>query len=121
MSTKTLSASLSPTLYKQTQNTAREEGRKQSSVVAEALSLYTALPRDVRQMLRDLDLPDSPGAAAEVANRLRSAVIDVRWQALLERIRMAMDPAIRARFEAMSPEESDALATEAVRATRARK
>ena len=118
MPTKTLSASLTPALYQRTRNTAREEGRKQSTVVAEALSLYTALPRDVRQLLRDLDLPQSPGAAAEVAARLRSAVLEVRWQKLLERIRMAMDPAARARFEAMTADQTDALAREAVRATR---
>jgi len=118
MSTKTLSASLTPGLYQQTRNTAREEGRKQSTVVAEALSLYTALPLDVRQLLRDLDLPQSPGVAVEVAAGLRSAVLEVRWQKLLERIRAAMDPAVRARFEAMGAEKADALAREAVRATR---
>ena len=118
MPTKTLSASLTPALYQQTRNTAREEGRKQSSVVAEALSLYTGLPLDVRQLLRDLDLPGSPGVAVEVAARLRSAVLEVRWQRLLERIRAATDPAVRARFEAMGAEEEDALAREAVRATR---
>jgi len=120
MSTKTLSASLSPSLYRQTQNAAREEGRKQSAIVAEALSLYTALPPEVRQLLRDLDLPGSPEAAGEVAARLRSAVLEVRWQRLLERIRAAMNPAARARLEAMGAQEIDALAREAVRATRGR-
>ena len=120
MSTKTLSASLTPALYKQTRDTAREEGRKQSSVVAEALSLYTALPSDVRQLLRDLDLPGTPGAAAAVAGRIRSAMLEVRWQTLLTRIRAALDPAVRERFEAMGEKEIDALASEAVRATRAR-
>ncbi|MDO8667016.1 MAG: hypothetical protein Q7J79_10420 [Gemmatimonadales bacterium] len=118
MPTKTLSASLTPALYQRTRNTAREEGRKQSSVVAEALSLYTGLPPDVRQLLRDLDLPGSPGVAVEVAARLRSAVLEVRWQKLLERIRAATDPAVRARFEAMGADEADALARKAVRATR---
>ena len=120
MPTKTLSASLTPALYKQTRDTAREEGRKQSSVVAEALSLYTALPSDVRRLLRDLDLPGSPGAAAEVATRLRSAVLEVRWQTLMTRIRAAMDATGRARFDAMGEKEMDTLATEAVRATRTR-
>lgn len=120
MSTKTLSASLTPALYQQTRNTAREEGRKQSTVVAEALSLYTALPADVRQLLRDLDLPQSPGVAGEVAARLRGAVLEVRWRKLLERIRADMDPAARARFQTMRAAEIDALATEAVRATRKR-
>jgi hypothetical protein len=120
MSTKTLSASLTPALYQQTRNTARDEGRKQSTVVAEALSLYTALPADVRQLLRDLDLPRSPGVATEVAARLRRAVLEVRWQQLLERIRAEMAPAARRRVEAMGAAEIGALAREAVRATRKR-
>ena len=120
MSTKTLSASLTPALYQRTRTTAREDGRTQSSVVAEALSLYTGLPPDVRQLLRDLDLPGSPGVAVEVAARLRGAMLEVRWQKLLERIRAATDPAVHARFEALGAEEEDALAREAVRATRTR-
>ena len=115
MSTKTLSASLDPALYQRTRKAAREEGRKQSAVVAEALSLYTGLPPDLRQLLRDLDLTSTPGVAEQLAARLRSAVLELRWQLLLERIRDAMDPALRARFEAMTAEELDSLAEEAVR------
>lgn len=118
MTTKTLSASLDPGLYDRTQQTAREEGRKQSAVVAEALSFYTALPRDVRRLLRDLALTDTPELAAALATRLRAALLDVRWEQSIARIRAATEPAVLKRFEGMTDEEIDALADEAVRATR---
>lgn len=118
MSTKTLSASLDPALYRRTRKTAREDGRRQSAVVAEALSLYTGLPPDLRQLLRDLGLASTPGVAEQLAARLRGAVLELRWQLLLERIRDAMDPALRRRFETMTAEKLDGLAKEAVRGTR---
>ena len=117
MSTKTLSASLDPALYQRTRKTAREDGRRQSTVVAEALSLYTGLPPDLRQLLRDLGLASTPGVAEQLAARLRGAVLELRWQLLLERIRDAMDPALRRRFETMTAEKLDALAKEAVHGT----
>ena len=119
MSTKTLSASLDTALYQRTRKVARQEGRKQSALVAEALSLYTGLPPDLRQLLRDLGLSSSPSVAEQLAARLRSAVLELRWHRLLEQIRDAMDPAVRARFEAMTAQEQDSLAEEAVRSTRA--
>ena len=118
MTTKTLSASLDPGLYDRTKQTAREEGRKQSAVVAEALSLYTALPRDVRQLLRDLAVADTAELGPALAARLRTALLDVRWEQSLARLRAATEPAVLERFDGMTAEEIDALADEAVRATR---
>lgn len=118
MATKTLSASLDPALYERTRRAARQDGRKQSAVVAEALSLYTLLPTELRQLLRDLGLARSPAVAAQLAERLRGAVLELRWQLLLGRIRDTLDPAVKARLEAVSAEQLDALADEAVRSTR---
>lgn len=118
MPTKTLSASLDPTLYQRTRRAAREEGRKQSAVVAEALSLYTALPATVRQLLRELGLSETPEIAQQLAAHLQAAVLELRWQLLLKRIRAAMSPAARRRLESMTAQERDAVAAEAVRATR---
>ncbi len=120
MTTKTLSASLDPGLYDRTKQTAREDGRKQSAVVAEALSLYTALPSDVRQLLRDLAVADTPELAPALATRLRAALLDFRWQQSMAQLRAATESADLQRFDAMTDEEIDALADEAVRATRSR-
>ncbi len=117
MTTKTLSASLDPALYQRTRRTAREDGRRQSAVVAEALSLYTALPADLRQLMRDLAPTETPERAAAWATRLRVAVLELRWERLLTLLRAETDPAALERLDTMTAEELDALAQEAVRAT----
>lgn len=119
MATKTLSASIDPDLYRQTQATARQEGRRQSAVVAEALSLYTALPADLRKLLRDLSPGDTRAAAAALAERLQAAVLELRWERLLTQLRAETDPAVLNRFDAMTAEELDAVAEEAVRTSHA--
>ncbi|MEE9218136.1 MAG: hypothetical protein V3U98_03625 [Acidobacteriota bacterium] len=118
MATKTLSASLDPKLYQRIKRTAREDGRKQSALVAEALSLYTALPADLRQLLRDLAPSQTPELAAALAARLRAAVLELRWERFLARLRSEGDPAVLERFDAMTAEELDTLAEEAVHASR---
>ena len=118
MATKTLSASIDPDLYHRTQRTAQQEGRKQSAVVAEALSLYTSLPAELRKLLRDLTLGENRDVAAALAERLRAAALEVRWEQLLAQLRAETDPAVLDRFDAMTAVELDALADEAVRASR---
>lgn len=121
MATKTLSASLDPALYRRTQRTAREEGRKQSAVVAEALTLYTALPAELRQLLRELGVSQSPDVAKMLTTQLRGAALELRWERLMERLRSEMDSAQLERFDAATTEELDRLAKEAVTNTRSSK
>jgi hypothetical protein len=118
MTTKTLCASLDPALYMRTQRTAREEGRKQSAVVAEALAIYTALPTELRQLLRELGVSRSPDVATALTAQLRGAALELRWERLMERLRREMDSAQLERFDAATTEELDGLAKEAVTATR---
>ena len=121
MATKTLSASLDPALYRRTKRTAREDGRKQSAVVAEALALYTALPTELRQMLVELGLSRSPDVAKTLAAQLRGAALELRWERLMERLQREMDSDQLERFNSTTAEELDALAREAVTATRSSK
>ena len=55
MATKTISSSLDPAIYRAAQRAAKEERRPQSSVVAEALRLYTGLPLETRQAILALE------------------------------------------------------------------
>ncbi|OGT96838.1 MAG: hypothetical protein A3I79_04735 [Gemmatimonadetes bacterium RIFCSPLOWO2_02_FULL_71_11] len=83
MATKTISASLDPAIYRATQRAAREERRPQSSVVAEALRLYTGLPLETRQAILALErnLGEEP-TTRKLGAALRAAALEARLEAI---------------------------------------
>jgi predicted transcriptional regulator len=98
MATKTLTASVDPDLYRRARQAARATGQAQSTVVAEALSLYVALPTDVRAVLRGLP----PEAAAHA---LRTALARGLWDDAVDRWRAALPVATRRRLAKLSDDE----------------
>ncbi len=111
MPTKTLTASVDPDLYRRAREAARAAGQAQSTVVAEALSLYLALPNDVRAALRRL-----PSDAA--AEALRRALARGLWDDAAERWRAALPAATRRRLAKSSDDELMARAVREVSRTR---
>lgn len=111
MATKTLTASVDPDLYRRAREAARAAGQAQSTVVAEALSLYVALPNDVRAALRQLP----PDAAA---NALRGALARGLWDEAVERWRAALPAATRRRLAKLSDDDLMARAIREVSRTR---
>lgn len=111
MATKTLTASVAPDLYRRAREAARTAGQAQSTVVAEALSLYVALPDEVRAVLRRLP----PGAAARA---LRGALARGLWDEAVERWRAALPAAARRRLANLSDHELMARAIREVSRTR---
>jgi hypothetical protein len=106
MPTKTLSASLDPTIYRAAQRAAKEERRPQSAVVAEALRLYTSLPLDTRQLLLGLQLQvGEERVSSTVGAAIRAAALEARFQSIAAAL-----PGV-----ASSEREADVLAEEAVR------
>lgn len=98
MATKTITASVDPDLYRRTQETAHTAGQTQSTVVAEALSLYVALPDNVRAALRRL-----PSDAA--AQALRHGLARGLWDDAVAQWRVALPAAERRRLTQLSDDE----------------
>lgn len=98
MTTKTLTASVDPDLYRRTREAARAAGQAQSTLVAEALSIYVALPDGVRAALRRMP----PEAAARA---LRRGVARELWEDAVERWREALPAAERRRLAQLSDDE----------------
>lgn len=105
MATKTISSSLDPAIYRAAQRAAKEERRPQSSIVAEALRLYTGLPLETRQAI--LALEQTLGEE-RTASKLGAAIRAAALEARLEAIASQLPPAD------LSQEEIADLATEAV-------
>lgn len=98
MPTKTLTASIDPDLYRRTREAARAAGQAQSTLVAEALSLYVALPDGVRAALRRLP----PEAAAQA---VRQGLARGLWDDAIECWRAALPAAERRRLAQLSDAE----------------
>jgi hypothetical protein len=105
MATKTLSASLDPAIYRAAQRAAKEERRPQSSVVAEALRLYTGLSLETRQLLLGLEQQlGERGVSTTVSAAIRAAALESRFEAIAARL-----PALEA---SANPDELAAAAVE---------
>lgn len=98
VATKTLTASVDPDLYRRAREAARAAGQAQSTVVAEALSLYIALPEDVRAVLRRL----APEAAARL---LQGTLARGLWDEAVERWRASLPAATRRELAKLSDAE----------------
>ena len=114
----TFSISLSPTLAERTRQIAVREHRKNSSVVAAALDLYTAIPHDVRHVLDALHGSLRP----EERERINRVIKSIAAERELEALSAEAVANLRSEgreVEAVSEAELVARANEAIRAVRA--
>lgn len=82
----TLSANVDDKMAQKVRSVAEREHRSVSNVVSSALAVFTALPKDVRDMLLELQSQKDPAAARRLAREMMAAVHRIRLDMAVERI-----------------------------------
>ncbi len=82
----TLSANVDDRMAQKVRTVAEKEHRSISNVVSSALVVFTGLPKDVRDMLLELQSQQDPKEAKRLAREMMTVVRRVRLETAAERI-----------------------------------
>lgn len=89
---KTLSASVPEPVYRRAREIVRQEQRKQSAVVADALRLYAALTPAARRVMEHLAEQYGPGALGKLQAELSRALLRAQWEVLADETGRTLPP-----------------------------
>lgn len=89
---KTLSASVPESVYRRTRDIVRNERRRQSAVVTDALRLYSALTPAARRVMEDLTEQYAPAAVEKLRSELSRALLRARWEVLADETAQRLPP-----------------------------